>query len=166
MAFAVTVLALLVLCLASPPPHGHPSPPCLDPLPTHTSLPRHPQPHTPPYPTPASAAIPAHLKAKGWSDARAFAATQLLKSPNTYFYRHVAPHQQQAQGEWTPEEHAAFLATAAAHGVGDKWGLFASYLPQRVGYQCSAYYRCVCVVWLGWVGTADSGGGGGWGGVL
>ena len=26
-----------------------------------------------------------------------------------------------------------FLATAAAHGAGDKWGLFASHLRQRVG---------------------------------
>ena len=30
-------------------------------------------------------------------------------------------------------------------GVGDKWGLFASHLPQRVGYQCSAYYREVVI---------------------
>lgn len=42
----------------------------------------------------------------------------------------------QAQGEWTEEEHATFLETARAHGVGDKWGLFASYLPQ-VGLQTS-----------------------------
>lgn len=48
----------------------------------------------------------------------------------------------QAQGEWTEEEHELFLSTARANGVGDKWGLFASYIPQRVGYQCSAYYRC------------------------
>lgn len=155
-----------------------------------------------------SAAIPANLRNKGWSDARAFAATQLQKNPNAYFYRHVAPHEQQvvgsgagaaqaqrcgrplcscwvlrviaaystegersecsvlcllcqnvlllqplpalaapapsvpqAQGEWTEEEHALFLATARANGVGDKWGLFASHIPQRVGYQCSAYYR-------------------------
>ena len=47
----------------------------------------------------------------------------------------------QAQGEWTEEEHELFLSTARANGVGDKWGLFASYIPQRVGYQCSAYYR-------------------------
>jgi hypothetical protein len=135
--------------------------------------------------SPAIAALPANLKAKGWSDARAFAATQLKKNPNSYFYRHVAPHQVQvrgaaagpcgeqpwmttaltakgvffcplcspttlscvvrrfggvdacvwgvrwqAQGEWTDEEHELFLSTARAHGVGDKWGLFASYLPQ------------------------------------
>jgi hypothetical protein len=52
----------------------------------------------------------------------------------------------QAQGEWSEEEHQLFLATAAAHGVGDKWGLFASHLLQRVGYQCSAYYRQACPV--------------------
>lgn len=40
-------------------------------------------------------AIPSELKAKGWSDARAHSATQLRKNPNAYFYRHVAPHQQQ-----------------------------------------------------------------------
>lgn len=51
----------------------------------------------------------------------------------------------QAQGEWTEEEHELFLQTARSHGVGDKWGLFASYIPQRVGYQCSAYYREVII---------------------
>ncbi len=51
----------------------------------------------------------------------------------------------QAQGEWTPEEHELFLATARQHGVGDAWGLFASYIPRRVGYQCSAYYRDVVI---------------------
>ena len=47
----------------------------------------------------------------------------------------------QAQGDWTEEEHELFLKTARAFGVGDKWGLFASHIPARVGYQCSAYYR-------------------------
>ena len=41
------------------------------------------------------AAIPAGLKSRGWSDARAFSSTQLKKNPNAYFYRHVAPHEQQ-----------------------------------------------------------------------
>ncbi|KAK9914797.1 hypothetical protein WJX75_000675 [Coccomyxa subellipsoidea] len=77
----------------------------------------------------------------GWSNARAFSATQLRTNPNAYFYRHVAPDQEQAQGDWTAEEHELFLETAKAHGVGDKWGLFASHIPARVGYQCSAYYR-------------------------
>lgn len=96
--------------------------------------------------SPAGAAdVPSNLKAKGWSDARAFAASQLRKNPNAYFYRHTAPGQPQAQGEWTEEEHEIFIATARKHGVGDKWGLFASYIPNRVGYQCSAYYT---QVWL------------------
>ena len=89
--------------------------------------------------------IPASLKARGWSDARACAATQLRKNPNAYFYRHVVPGGAQATGEWTDGEHATFLRVARAHGVGDKWGLFASHLPQRVGYQCSAYYREVVI---------------------
>ena len=42
----------------------------------------------------------------------------------------------QAHGEWTQEEHDLFLETAKRFGVGDKWGLFSSYIPQRVGYQC------------------------------
>lgn len=51
----------------------------------------------------------------------------------------------QAQGEWSQEEHELFMQTARQFGVGDKWGLFASYVPTRVGYQCSAYYRDVVV---------------------
>lgn len=51
----------------------------------------------------------------------------------------------QAFGDWSEEEHNLFMQTAKAHGVGDKWGLFASYIPNRVGYQCSAYYRDVIV---------------------
>lgn len=51
----------------------------------------------------------------------------------------------QAFGDWSDEEHKLFLDTAQKHGVGDKWGLFASYIPQRVGYQCSAYYRDVII---------------------
>lgn len=39
--------------------------------------------------------VPAHLRVKGWSEAKAFAATMLRKNPNTYFYRHVAPHETQ-----------------------------------------------------------------------
>lgn len=90
-------------------------------------------------------AIPASLKAQGWSNARAFSATQLRQNPNAFFYRNVAPDQEQAFGDWSDEEHKLFLDTAQKHGVGDKWGLFASYIPQRVGYQCSAYYRDVII---------------------
>lgn len=52
---------------------------------------------------------------------------------------------EQAFGDWSEEEHNLFMDTAEKHGVGDKWGLFASYIPQRVGYQCSAYYRDVII---------------------
>ncbi|KAF8063736.1 hypothetical protein HT031_003593 [Scenedesmus sp. PABB004] len=128
---------------------------------------------------PDMAAVPAALKAQGWSDAKAFAATQLRKNPNAYFYRHVAPHCTQAQGEWTEEEHELFLDTARKHGVGDKWGLFASHIGTRVGYQCSAFYRDVMIAkgliidarykmtpsgHVVWVGGGGAGGGGGGGG--
>jgi hypothetical protein len=91
------------------------------------------------------AAVAGGPKAKGRGAAKAWAGAQLQHNPNAYFYRHVAPGEAQAQGEWTAEEHDAFLATAAAWGVGDRWGLFASWIPQRVGYQCSAYYRDVII---------------------
>ena len=42
----------------------------------------------------------------------------------------------QTQGNWTAEEHRLFIDTAKAYGAGDKWGLFSSYIPNRVGYQC------------------------------
>jgi len=81
-------------------------------------------------------ALPSHLKGRGWSDAKAFSSTQLQKNPNAYFYRHVAPGETQANGEWTEEEHQLFMDTAKKFGAGNKWGLFSSYIPQRVGYQC------------------------------
>jgi hypothetical protein len=37
------------------------------------------------------------------------------------------------------------LQVATTHGCGDKWGLFASYIPHRVGYQCSAAYRHILI---------------------
>ena len=55
------------------------------------------------------------------------------------------PAQAHAKGAWTEEEHQTFLETARAHGAGNKWGLFASHLRNRVGYDCSAYYRSVMI---------------------
>ena len=75
--------------------------------------------------------------------AKELARTQLRKNPNCYFYRHCAPGVTQHMGDWTDEEHALFLSTAASYGCGDKWGLFSTYIPHRVGYQCSNYYRQV-----------------------
>mmetsp|Transcript_33203 Transcript_33203/g.73397 ORF Transcript_33203/g.73397 Transcript_33203/m.73397 type:complete len:279 (-) Transcript_33203:146-982(-) len=83
--------------------------------------------------------------AKGSSSAKLKSSTQLHSYPNAYFYRHVAPHEKQAMGQWTQEEHELFVTTARKYGVGDSWGLFASHIPQRVGYQCSAYYTQVII---------------------
>ncbi|KAG7670971.1 hypothetical protein KSW81_004398 [Nannochloris sp. 'desiccata'] len=81
----------------------------------------------------------------GGSDAKAKSSASLSYNPNAYFYRHVAPHQRQAQGEWTQEEHKKFMEVVREWGVGDNWGLFASHICQRVGYQCSAFYRDVII---------------------
>ncbi|KNC48495.1 transcription factor [Thecamonas trahens ATCC 50062] len=82
-------------------------------------------------------------KPRGWSSAKFWSSKLLCKNPNAYFYRHVAPGCERALGEWTRAEHELFIKVAAEHGAGNKWGLFASYIPNRVGYQCSAYYRHV-----------------------
>lgn len=74
----------------------------------------------------------------GWSDAKAMAKAMFAKNPNQYFYRLTAPDHQQSMGDWTPEEHDTFLRVAKQYGCGDKWGLFATWIPNRVGYQCSA----------------------------
>ena len=81
----------------------------------------------------------------GGSDAKAKSSASLSYNPNAYFYRHVAPHQHQAQGEWTQEEQDKFMQVVREWGVGDNWGLFASHISQRVGYQCSAFYRDVII---------------------
>ena len=31
----------------------------------------------------------------GWSSARTHSATMLISNPNSFFYRHVAPHEEQ-----------------------------------------------------------------------
>ena len=63
------------------------------------------------------------------------------KNPNAYFYRHNEPGEEQWTGDWSESEKKLFLEVAAKYGCGDKWGLFASHIPHRVGYQCSNYYR-------------------------
>ncbi|KAI9228326.1 MAG: hypothetical protein DHS80DRAFT_15761 [Piptocephalis tieghemiana] len=60
----------------------------------------------------------------------------LRKNPNAYFYRHNEPGEEQHNGDWTDAELDLFLKVAREHGCGDKWGLFSSYIPHRVGYQC------------------------------
>ena len=38
-----------------------------------------------------------------------------------------------------------FGQVAKLYGCGNKWGLFASHIPHRVGYQCSATYRNIII---------------------
>lgn len=73
--------------------------------------------------------------------AKETARKMLFKNPNSYFYRHTAPGIEHWQGDWTEPENELFLEVAKKYGVGNKWGLFATYIPHRVGYQCSNYYR-------------------------
>ncbi|KAJ1649506.1 hypothetical protein IWQ61_009430 [Dispira simplex] len=84
-----------------------------------------------------------HTPVQGWSEAKFVASKLFLKNPNAYFYRHNEPGVDQWTGDWKQEERELFLQVAKEHGCGDKWGLFASYIPHRVGYQCSNYYRQV-----------------------
>ncbi|KAF8924298.1 hypothetical protein BGZ52_008412 [Haplosporangium bisporale] len=76
-------------------------------------------------------------------DARMVSKAMFKKNPNAYFYRHNEPGQEQWTGDWTSDEREIFLQVAREHGCGDKWGLFASHIPHRVGYQCSNFYRQV-----------------------
>ena len=82
-------------------------------------------------------------KPQGWSDAKYVSYKMFKKNPNQYFYRHTEPALPQWTGDWSQEEQALFMDTVKKYGCGDKWGLFASHIPNRVGYQCSNYYRNV-----------------------
>ena len=81
---------------------------------------------------------------QGGSKAKETARRLFHKNPNAYFYRHTAPgvpRKFDSSEPWTKEEEELFLKTAEKFGAGDKWGLFSSYIPGRIGYQCSQYYR-------------------------
>jgi len=80
-------------------------------------------------------------KMNGWSSAKSQAYRMLQLNPNSYFYRHCAPGEDQSMGEWTQEEYDLFIEVSKKYGCGDQWGLFSSYIPNRVGYQCSNFYR-------------------------
>ncbi|KAK3271210.1 hypothetical protein CYMTET_20430 [Cymbomonas tetramitiformis] len=73
--------------------------------------------------------------------AKDMARKMLHKNPNQYFYRLTEPNEEQWMGNWTQEEIAHFVAVGKKYGAGDKWGLFSTHIPHRVGYQCSAAYR-------------------------
>ncbi|KAI8050231.1 hypothetical protein BDF22DRAFT_696204 [Syncephalis plumigaleata] len=76
-------------------------------------------------------------------EAKLIAKMLFRKNPNAYFYRHNEPGEEQWTGDWSQEEEDLFVQIAREYGCGDKWGLFASYIPHRVGYQCSNHYRQV-----------------------
>ncbi|KAI9254124.1 hypothetical protein EDC94DRAFT_618919 [Helicostylum pulchrum] len=75
------------------------------------------------------------------SNAKNDALKMFKKNPNQYFYRHNEPGEEQWVHDWSIQEKDLFLRVAREHGCGDKWGLFASYIPHRFGYQCSSFYR-------------------------
>jgi len=83
------------------------------------------------------------IRPKGWSDAKWRSFNSLRKNPNAYFYRHNEPNVEQWCGDWIEEEKFLFLKIARKYGIGDKWGLFSTYIPHRVGYQCASFYRQV-----------------------
>ncbi|KAJ1919128.1 hypothetical protein H4219_002177 [Mycoemilia scoparia] len=72
----------------------------------------------------------------GWSEAKFVSSKLFKKNPNSYFYRNLEPGVAQWTGDWDEEEKSTFLKVCKELGCGDKWGLFSSYLPHRVGYQC------------------------------
>ncbi|ORX75028.1 hypothetical protein DL89DRAFT_290458 [Linderina pennispora] len=86
----------------------------------------------------------------GQSAAKYVSSQMLRKNPNAYFYRNTEPGVDQWTGDWTDEERDLFIETATEFGCGDKWGLFSTYIPHRVGYQCSNFYR-QCIIPEGWV---------------
>ncbi|SAM00182.1 hypothetical protein [Absidia glauca] len=93
------------------------------------------------YKDPLGTGIKTKTGGNGRNSARAIAQMMFKKNPNMYFYRHNEPGVEQWTGDWTEEEKDLFMKVAQEHGCGDKWGLFASYIPHRVGYQCSNHYR-------------------------
>jgi len=84
-------------------------------------------------------------KPRNWSSAKFIASKLFQKNPNAYFYRHLEPGLTQNLGDWDEEEKSLFLKIAKKFGCGDKWGIFSSYIPKRVGYQCANYYRQVII---------------------
>jgi len=81
----------------------------------------------------------------GKESAKAFAMRMMRVNPNAYFYRHNLPGEVAKHGEWSQREIDLFVSIATRFGAGDKWGLFASHIPGRVGYACSSLYRQHCI---------------------
>jgi hypothetical protein len=77
-----------------------------------------------------------------WSSAKRQSFSLMNTNPNAYFYRHVAPDQVKRTGAWNSEEKRLFLEAIKVHPPSSgKWGLFATHIPGRVGYQCRNFYH-------------------------
>ena len=87
----------------------------------------------------------APTRPEGKESAKAFAMRMMRVNPNAYFYRHNLPGEAAKHGEWSQREIDLFVSIATQFGAGDKWGLFASHIPGRVGYACSSLYRQHCI---------------------
>lgn len=70
----------------------------------------------------------------------------LMRNPNSFFYRNRPPGEKQKYGGFTPEEERQFFERLKyfreiLHIQDGLWGLFAVPFEGRFGYQCSNYYR-------------------------
>jgi hypothetical protein len=88
--------------------------------------------------------IPSGFTKNGTSIVREKTAGMMRTNPNAFLYRHCFPGVKQILDKaWTKAEVDLFVEVAREHGCGDKWGLFSSHIPGRVGYQCSNAYRAI-----------------------
>lgn len=81
-----------------------------------------------------------------WSNIRRDSFKQIIKNPNSFFYRNRPPGEPQKYGPFTQAEEKIFVQRLKYFreelGIKDGlWGYFAVPLEGRVGYQCSNYYR-------------------------
>ena len=81
-----------------------------------------------------------------WSPIRRDSFKQILKNPNSFFYRNRPPGDPQKYGHFTPEEEKQFIERLQYFRKTLKindglWGLFSVPIRGRLGYQCSNFYR-------------------------
>lgn len=85
-----------------------------------------------------------------WSPVRRNSFQQIIKNPNTFFYRNRPPGDPQIYGSFTKEEEELFLKRLNYFrnelNIQDGlWGLFSIPICGRVGYQCSNFLRHLIV---------------------
>lgn len=81
-----------------------------------------------------------------WSPVRRSSFRQIIKNPNTFFYRNRPPGDPQIYGAFTKEEEEKFLKRLdyfrnVLNIQDGLWGLFSIPICGRVGYQCSNFLR-------------------------